>query len=106
MKFYKLENFIRGWFVGNFEPTIIKNENCEVAIQNYKKGDKEQAHMHKQANEITAIGEGVFKMSGKIIKKGDIVLIEKGEATDFECIEDGHTIVYKDKSVKGDKYLV
>ena len=37
MKVNNLDNFIRGWFVGNFEPTLYKTNDVEVAVQYYKK---------------------------------------------------------------------
>jgi hypothetical protein len=46
-------------------------------------------------------------MKGKIYKKDDIILIEKGESTDFMPLEDGTvTCVIKNPSVIGDKYLI
>ena len=36
---------------------------------------------------------------------GDIIMIEPGEATDFEALSDVTTVVVKTPSVAGDKYL-
>lgn len=33
MKSAHLENMIKGWFVGNFDPVVLKNENFEVAVK-------------------------------------------------------------------------
>lgn len=27
----------KGWFVGDFEPSILKTKNCEVGVKSYKK---------------------------------------------------------------------
>jgi len=40
MKKYKLKNFTRGWFIGNFKPTLFSTKDFEIAIKQYKKGDK------------------------------------------------------------------
>ena len=40
MNSYKLEDFTKGWFIGNFEPTLF-NDDFEVGIKEYKSGDKE-----------------------------------------------------------------
>jgi hypothetical protein len=40
-----------GWFVGNFEPSLYKTNDVEVAVKNYKKGDSEERHFHKIATE-------------------------------------------------------
>ena len=42
MKEAKLNDMVRGWFVGNFTPTLYKTNDCEVAYKTYNKGDKEQ----------------------------------------------------------------
>jgi hypothetical protein len=95
---------INGWFVGNFEPAILKSKDIEVAVKYYKKGDKELAHFHKIATEITVIVKGKVKMNGVLYKAGDIVLIEPFETTDFEALEDTITTVVKSPGAHYDKY--
>ena len=46
MKIANLNDMIKGWFVGNFEPSLYKTNDCEAAVKKYKKGDKEQKHFH------------------------------------------------------------
>ena len=41
MKVSKLSDMEKGWFVGDFFPTLIKTTDVEVAVKNYKKGDYE-----------------------------------------------------------------
>jgi quercetin dioxygenase-like cupin family protein len=105
MKIFNLKNFIGGWFIGDFSPTIVSTEKFEISVKNYKKGDRESSHTHLLAEELTVIAEGSVTMNGNIYKKGDIILIEKGEYTDFNAIEDSITVVVKIPSVKGDKYV-
>ncbi|MDD3769140.1 MAG: hypothetical protein PHV10_00850 [Sulfuricurvum sp.] len=105
MKTAKLENMIKGWFVGNFEPTILKTNDVEVAIKEYKKGEKEEYHFHKIATEITVIISGKVRMNGVVYSKGDIIVIEPGESTDFEALEDSINAVVKYPGANNDKYL-
>lgn len=105
MKKFKLKNFTKGWIIGNFEPNIIKTDKFELAIKEYKKGDKGVAHFHKMADEISVIVSGIFKMNSTILKRGDIVWVKPGEIVDFFCIEDGFNAVVKIPSIKNDKYL-
>lgn len=49
MKNYKLDKMIRGWFVGNFDPSVFKTNDVEVGVKEYKKGDTEEKHHHKIA---------------------------------------------------------
>ncbi|MGD2711934.1 hypothetical protein ACP8ZO_25365, partial [Escherichia coli] len=95
MEFFKLDDMVRGWFVGGFEPTLLKTTDVEVAVQKFKAGDKEPVHCHKIATEITVIVSGWARMAGKEVKSGDIIKITPGEFTDFEAIEDTVTTVVK-----------
>lgn len=105
MKLYNLENMVRGWFIGDFEPTLF-NADFEVGVKKYKSGDKEEKHYHKLAKEFTIIVSGVVKMNSTMYKENDIIQIDEYEPTDFECIEDAITVVVKTKSVMGDKFIV
>ncbi|MDR3548756.1 MAG: hypothetical protein P4M11_10920 [Candidatus Pacebacteria bacterium] len=104
MKKYRLEDFTRGWMVGNFTPAIIKTETFEFMVRSYAAGDKEGRHIHKVADEITVVVSGAFRMNGEILRQGDAVHLLPGDAADFECIESGSTAVIKTPSVIGDKY--
>jgi quercetin dioxygenase-like cupin family protein len=105
MKLYNRNNFIGGWFIGNFIPTIIPSNEVEVSIKRYKAGDYDQAHYHKEADEITVIVEGMVSMNKIKYHTDDILWIEKGDITDFLALTDAITCVVKMPSVKGDKYL-
>ncbi len=104
MRTYKLSNMKKGWFVGNFNPTIIKTNQVEVAVKIYKKGFKENSHFHKIAKEITVISSGKVKMNSSIYKTGDIIEIEPMEITNFEALEDTITTVVKYPGAINDKY--
>jgi quercetin dioxygenase-like cupin family protein len=106
MELFNLKNFIGGWFIGNFEPSIIKTKKFEVAIKYYLSTDKEPRHLHKLSQEITIVVMGKIKMNSKTYCAGDIIVIEKNESTDFECIEDAITCVVKTPSSINDKYFV
>lgn len=106
MKVNKLNDMFRGWVVGNFEPSLWKTDDVEVAVKEYESGDYEEKHYHKIATEITIIGKGKVQMNGVEYNSGDIITIEPGEATDFLVIDDTITTVIKFPCVKDDKYLV
>lgn len=104
MKLHQLNNMFRGWFVGDFQPTALQSKYCEVAIKFYSAGDREDAHVHHIATELTAIISGQVEMSGKKFGPGAIITIEPGEVTDFLAITDVVTVVVKTPSVHNDKY--
>ena len=106
MKTAKLNDMVKGWFVGDFEPTLLHSKEAEVAIKYYKAGDKEAEHVHKIGTEVTAIVSGKVSMCGEIYSDGDIVLLEPGEPCAFEALSDAITVVVKTPSAKGDKYVL
>ena len=105
MKISKLDDMIKGWFVGNFDPTLIKTNEVEVAVKKYKAGDSEETHYHKIATEITVVVSGRIRMNGKEYVAGDIIVMEPGEATDFEALEDTSCTGVKYPGANNDKYL-
>lgn len=106
MKISKVSDMIKGWFIGDFEPTLWKTNDVEVAVKHYKAGDAETAHFHKIATEFTVITAGTVEMNGVQYQAGDIVVIERGEVTDFRAITDVTTTVVKIPGAANDKYEV
>jgi quercetin dioxygenase-like cupin family protein len=105
MKLTKIEDYFKGWVVGNFNPSLFKTENFEVAVKYYKKDDYEPEHYHKVATEITIITKGNVVMNGTSYSEGNVITIEPGESTDFRVMDDVTTTVIKFPCVKDDKYL-
>ncbi|MCA3174212.1 MAG: hypothetical protein ING36_01540 [Burkholderiales bacterium] len=106
MKNARLNDMFKGWFVGNFSPTAFATDGCEVAVKNYSAGEFEGKHYHKIATEITLVLSGRVKMAGGIWCGGDIIVLEPGEITSFEAIEDSVTVVVKVPGATNDKYIV
>lgn len=104
MKHDRLENMVKGWFVGAFSPTLLHTNDCEVAIKHYRKGDYEARHVHKIATEITVVVTGEIRMCEKNWGPGDMVMLSPGEATDFLAVTDAVTVVVKHPGALNDKY--
>jgi dTDP-glucose pyrophosphorylase len=105
MKKFNLQNYTKGWLVGDFEPNLFGSKDIEVALKRYEQGTKELAHEHRLATEYTIVINGVFRMNDQIIGKNDIIQVEPNEMVEFECLHSGETLVIKSPSVMGDKYL-
>ena len=105
MKLHKLDDMIKGWFVGHFTPTAYTTSDFEVGVKYYKKGESEAAHHHKQSVELTMLVSGRVIMFGREFVAGDIVTVERGESTAFEALEDTITVVVKTPSVPADKFV-
>lgn len=101
----KLEDMTKGWFVGNFDPSLLKTNAVEVAVKYYKAGDFEESHYHKIATEITVIVSGVVRMNGIEYGEGDIIVMEPGDKTDFFAVTDAINTVVKLPGANDDKYL-
>lgn len=105
MNKFDLKDFIKGWFVGNFNPSIIKTNDVEVAVKRYKAGDYESSHYHKVATEITVIVSGEVEMNGIKYFTDDIIVIDPLTRTDFKCLTDVVTVVVKHPGASNDKYI-
>ena len=106
MRVEKLNDMVKGWFVGNFDPTLYRTNDCEVAVKSYKKGDYENKHYHKIATEITVIVKGSVRMFDQEFSEGDIIVVDPGDATDFEALEDSMNVVVKLPGANNDKYIL
>ena len=40
MKVSKLSDYTRGWVIGDFEPSILKTKDFEVAVLTHKQGEQ------------------------------------------------------------------
>jgi hypothetical protein len=105
MEVSKLENMTKGWFVGNFAPTLFTTNDVEVAVKKYQKGEYEARHYHKIATEITVIVSGKVAMNGITYCEGDIIVLEPLEASDFKVLEDTVITVVKLPGANNDKYI-
>lgn len=104
MRHARLEDMTKGWFVGDFAPTVLQTEACEVAVKHYRAGDREALHHHKVGTEVTLIVSGRVRMLDREWGPGDILVLEPGEATAFEALTDAVNVVVKTPSAKDDKY--
>ena len=106
MKKISLKDFTRGWFVGNFTPSLLKQEGIEVAIQSYLSGDEEAKHYHNKATEISFIVSGSASFNGQILNEGDGIIIFPKEINKFKAISDCKVVVVKYPSCKKDKFIL
>lgn len=105
MKVAKLDSMVKGWFIGNFEPSLYETNDVEIAIKHYKSGDYEDKHFHKIATEITVIVSGEAKINGDAYSSGDIIVLSPYEVVDFLASTDLTTVVVKIPGANNDKYF-
>jgi mannose-6-phosphate isomerase-like protein (cupin superfamily) len=104
MRTARLQDMTKGWFVGDFSPTLHPTREVEVAVKHYRAGDAEGAHLHKIAREFTVIVSGTVRLNGRDFGAGDIIVIEPGEAAEFLAVTDAVTTVVKIPGAPNDKY--
>ena len=105
MNKFNLKDFFKGWVVGNFEPSLLKSEDFEVAIQTYSAGDEEQQHYHKIGTEISLMVVGSASFNGEVINENEGVVIKPKVSNVFKAITDCKVLVIKYPSDTQDKYL-
>ncbi len=100
-----LNEFKLGWIIGNFEPTLFKNEHLEIGVKRFLKGAVEPTHHQLLAHEITVVVEGEIRIGTKFFKADDIVIIPPLESASFESITDSILVCIKYPSIPLDKVL-
>ena len=106
MKLDRLERMIGGWFVGNFDPSVLRTPDFEVGYKFHPKGEKWDKHYHKKGVEITYLVRGKMQIQNKILTSGDIFIIFPNEVADPVFLEDCEVVIVKSPSIIGDKYIV
>ena len=102
---YKLEEMVKGWFIGNFSPTLFSTNGIEVGVRKYNAGVYEPSHYHKVATEFTVVVNGIIEMNGKQYSEGDIIKIIPGISADFKTITETTVVVVKIPGEFNDKYI-
>jgi quercetin dioxygenase-like cupin family protein len=106
MKKHNLSDFWRGWFIGNFEPSLLKTEQFEVGYLFHPKGENWPDHYHKLGTEYNLLVKGKMKILGETIHEGELFVVEPYEVAVPEFLEDCYIVCVKSPGNKGDKYLV
>lgn len=105
MKTFKIEDFTKGWIIGDFDPVIVKSKNFEIGMKFFSTGDSEPAHFQVIATEITLIASGVVTINGVNFSSGDVILIEPGEVADFISRTESKLFCIKFPSLPNDKKI-
>lgn len=106
MKIFSINDFSNGWIIGDFEPSLLRTKDLEVALKSFKKQEREPEHFQKIATEASLVVSGHIRMGAHHLKPGDILVVEPGEPCDFEAIEDSTVLAIKWPSLTDDKVIV
>lgn len=100
-----LSDFTGGWFLGNFAPSLFLNNDFEVGVKRFAKGQTEPEHYQLTVTEYTAIISGECRIGEFYLSQGDILTILPNESADFEAISETVLVVIKTPSIPQDKIL-
>jgi hypothetical protein len=106
MKISRIENYSKGWVVGNFYPSEFHNPHVEVAVKFFKSGDSEESHYQITATEITVVHQGQINLANSEFGPGDVIVLEPGEVASFHSITDSTLTCIKFPSLPSDKVNV
>ena len=105
LKKYDLSDFKGGWFIGDFEPSLLKSENLEVSVKHHPKGELWDTHFHKVATEYNYLISGSMKVNGIYISAGEIFVVPPYYVVAPEFLEDCQIVCVKVPGAKNDKYV-
>lgn len=101
----KIDEFVKGWLVGNFSPALVASTEIEVGVKWFKKGESEPPHFQRVAIEHTLVVSGRCRIGGDGFREGDIVTINPGELADFVAESDCVVLAIKTPSLPDDKVV-
>ncbi len=105
MRKYDANEFVGGWLVGNFEPTIFSSKDFEVALKIFSKGDTEDRHYQLSAHELTIVVSGDIRIGELAATSGEGILIDPLECSGFEALSEVSLVCVKWPSIPQDKVM-
>jgi hypothetical protein len=95
----------RGWFIGDFDGAAHRTKDFEVT---YQKNPRSQtaSQIHKLAHEITLVISGRQICNGQMFEAGDICILEPGDISQIEYLEETEVVTIKTPSVPSDKHYL
>ena len=106
MKKHRIENFTRGWFIGDFDPSVLRTKDFEVGLLTHKKDEVWPKHYHKIGTEYNVLISGSMTVCEEKINTGDLFIIEPNEIARPVFHEDCIILCVKAPSAPKDKYEV
>lgn len=103
MHINKIDDMHRGWFIGNFEPSVLKTKDFEVCYGRHASGEYWAEHYHHSSNEYNYLIKGRIEFDQGVVEAGDIFIFSSGEWAKPRFLEDCELIVVRIPSEPNDK---
>ena len=101
-----IEDCVRGWFIGDFEPSILRTKEFEVAFMKWQPGPFPDMHYQRVATEYNLLVRGRVRFNGKVYNPGDFFIIEPYMVNEGEFLQYSECVVVKTPSIPDDKVEV
>lgn len=102
----RIERFKGGWFIGDFEPVLLRSKDFEVGWKVHHRDEHIEPHIHYEVTEYNLLAHGEMRVNGRHLTAGDLFVLHKGERVDAEVLtEEAHVVVVKVPSIPSDKVL-
>lgn len=101
----RVGDFVGGWFIGEFSPTLEANPHVEICLKRYPQGTTEPVHYQRVATEYTLVVSGRCRIGSVELGPDDILTIPPNEAAGFEALTDVVLVAVKTPSLPDDKVL-
>lgn len=103
MKVYNIADFKSGYFIGDFEPSVLRTGAFEVCYMRHYAGQKWDSHYHAQMTEYNYIIRGVMEINKHPLSQGQLFVLEPYEVSEPIFHTDVELIVVKVPSIPKDK---
>jgi quercetin dioxygenase-like cupin family protein len=103
----KIEDFVGGWLVGDFSPSLFKRDNIEVGLKVIPEGFIDAAHFHKRTTEYNYVISGKMLLeNGEEVNAGEFFVYQPFEIAKCKATENTTILVIRDGSITEDKFYV
>jgi len=108
---YDKKDFVRGWFLGGFEPSVAKVYDFEVGLLEHKKDENWDFHYHNQADEINVLLKGKMMINNVYLDNSGSTqpvkfTIPKKQIACPKFLDDCHILCIKVPYVRNDKFCL
>ena len=106
MRKFNIDEMHRGWFIGDFLPSVLRTNLFEVGILKHYQGEEWPKHYHAKATEYNVLINGSMTVNNNLIQEGEIFVLEKNEICKPIFHKDCTVLCVKVPSIPGDKHEV
>lgn len=103
---FPIENFDRGYFIGDFPKALFRTSAFEVSYKYHSKQDTHDKHFHRETTEYIFVAQGKVLVNGTIIGKGNVFILAPYVINEIEYLEDSELLIVKTPSIPTDRVCI